>query len=65
MKQQESQYADKLSLSEVAMVEDALKFYFEKAPTEFNQNKLIWANTYKKIVVLKDQAVEDYRNRDA
>jgi hypothetical protein len=64
MKQQESQYADKLSLSEVALVEDALKFYFEKAPTKFNQEKLIWAEAYKKVVVMKDEAIEAYRSRN-
>lgn len=50
-----------LTLSEVAMVEDALKFYFEKAPTKFNQEKTLWADTYKKVVMLKDEAIEAYK----
>ena len=56
---------EKLTLSEVALVEDALKFYFEKAPTEFNRSKLIWAEAYKKVVVMKDEAIEAYRNRNS
>jgi hypothetical protein len=61
---QTTQQTEKMTLSEVAMVEDALRFYFEKAPTEFHQNQITWANTFKKVVAMKDQAIEDYRNRD-
>ena len=57
------EYENKLGLSEIALVEDALKFYFENAVKQ-TQEKITWANTYKKVVLLKDQAIEDYRNRD-
>jgi hypothetical protein len=52
-----------MTLSQVAMVEDALKFYFEKATLPTSET-LTWADTYKKVVVLKELAVENYRNRD-
>lgn len=52
-----------LSLTEVSLVEDALKFYFEKAPTKFNQNKQLWADTYKKVVGQVDEQIEAYKQK--